>query len=164
MADVHATLSTSLTEDLVPKLRQWRKDHYEKSMLHYRVTKEFEKDFLDAQKSWSKLLDRMAECKAAHYSACKAVKTAEDAERTAVSDDQRKKYADKSDVARREVGFTKTKYQQVFQETGAQRPQYEQAMKNVFERTQQFEKKRLDFFKQMFEEYAKVLELASTDK
>ena len=164
MADVHTTLSTSLTELLVPKLRQWRKDHYEKSMLHYKITKEFERDFLDAQKSWSKLLDRFADCKSAYYSACKAIKTAEEAERTAPSDEQRKKYADKADVARREVGFTKTKYQQAFQETGEQRPQYEQAMKKVFERTQQFEKKRLDFFKQMFEEYAKLIELASTDK
>jgi protein kinase C and casein kinase substrate in neurons protein len=164
MADVHTTLSTSLTDGLIPKLRQWRKDHYEKSMIHYKITKDFEKDFLDAQKSWSKLLDRMAECKSAYYAACKGVKTAEDAERTATSEDQRKKYADKSDVARREVGFTKTKYQQIFQETGAQRPQYEQAMKNVFERTQQFEKKRLDFFKQVFEEYARRLEVPTIDK
>ncbi|CAF1619796.1 unnamed protein product [Didymodactylos carnosus] len=32
-------------------------------------------------------------------------------------------------------------------------------MSEVFQRTQQFEKKRLDFFKEMFDEYEKVLDL-----
>jgi hypothetical protein len=37
-------------------------------------------------------------------------------------------------------------------------------MKGVFERTQAFEKKRLDFFKQTYEEYSKLLETATLDK
>lgn len=163
MADVHSTLSTSLTDKLIPKLRQWRKDHYEKSLLHYKKTKEFEKDFLEAQKSWNKLIDKIAECKSAYYSASKASKSADDAERTA-SGDQQKKFADKADVARREVGFTKTKYQQAVNEAREQRPRYELAMKEVFERTQAFEKKRMDFFKETFDEYLKYLETATLNR
>jgi N-acetylmuramoyl-L-alanine amidase CwlA len=163
MADVHSTLSTSLSESLIPKLRQWRKDHYEKSLRHYKKTKEFEKEFIDAQKSWKQLLDKISEYKSAYYSASKTSKLADDAERTA-TEDQRKKLADKADVARREIGFTKTKYQQAINEAREQRPRYELAMKDVFERTQAFEKKRLDFFKETYDEYLKILETATLDK
>jgi hypothetical protein len=37
-------------------------------------------------------------------------------------------------------------------------------MKDFFERTQAFEKKRLDFFKETFDEFSKVLETATQDK
>lgn len=163
MADVHSTLSVSLTDKLIPKLRQWRKDHYEKSLLHYKKTKEFEKEFLEAQKSWSKLMDKISEYKSAYYSSVKTSKSADDAERVA-SDEQRKKLADKADTARREVGFAKTKYQQAVNEAREQRPRYEASMKDVFERTQTFEKKRMDFFKETFDEYLKYLETATLDK
>jgi hypothetical protein len=163
LADVHSNFSNSLTESLIPKIRQWRKDHYEKSMLHYKKTKEFEKEFLDAQKSWNKLVDKIAEYKSAYYSACKTTKLADDAERTA-SDDQRRKLSDKADVARREVGFAKTKYQQAVNEAREQRPRYESAMKEVFDRTQAFEKKRFDAFKETYDEYSKLLQTATMDK
>jgi hypothetical protein len=163
MADVHAALSSSLSDSLIPKLRQWRKDNYEKSLVHYKITKEFEKEFIDVQKSWTKLLDKISEYKKAYYAACKTAKSTEDAERTS-AEDQRRKLADKAEVARREVGFAKIKYEQAINEAAEQRPRYEKAMKDVFERTQAFEKKRLDFFKETFDEYSKVLETATHDK
>lgn len=163
MADVHAMFSSSLTDSLIPKLRQWRKDNYEKSLMHYKITKEFEKEFSEAQKSWNKLLDKIAEYKKAYYTACKTAKSADDAER-AGSEDQRRKLADKAEVARREMGFAKTKYEQSINEAIEQRPRYEKSMKEVFERTQAFEKKRMDFFKETFDEYSKVMEAATHDK
>lgn len=163
MAEVHSTLSTALTETLIPRLRQWRKEHYEKSLLHYKKTKEFEKEFLDAQKSWGKLIDKIAECKSAYYAACKTSKVADDAERTA-SEEQRRKLADKADVARREVGFAKTKYQQAVNEAIEQRPHYESAMKQVFERTQAFERNRLNFFRQIYGDFGDLLATATLEK
>jgi hypothetical protein len=163
MAEVHGALSASLTDSLIPKLRQWRKDNYEKSLIHYKKTKEFEKDFIDAQKSWAKLLDKIAEYKTVYYTACKTAKSAADAERTA-SEEQRRKLGDKAEVARREVGSAKAKYEQAVNEAREQRPRYEAAMKEVFERTQTFERKRLDFFKETFEEFSKILETATLDK
>ncbi|CAF0900666.1 unnamed protein product [Adineta ricciae] len=162
MAEVHGALSSSLTDSLIPKLRQWRKDNYEKSLIHYKKTKEFEKEFIDAQKSWSKLLDKISDYKSTYYAACKAAKLADDAERSA-SEEQRRKLADKAEVARREVGSAKAKYEQAVNEAREQRPRYESAMKEVFERTQAFEKKRLDFFKETFEEFSKILETATED-
>ncbi|CAF0821670.1 unnamed protein product [Rotaria sp. Silwood1] len=162
MADVHGALSSSLTDSLIPKLRQWRKDNYEKSLIHYKKTKEFEKDFIDAQKSWTKLLEKINESKSAYYAACKTAKSADDAERNA-SDENRKKLADKAEVARREVGFTKTKYEQAINEAREQRPRYELAMKEVFERTQTFERKRLEFFKETYDEFFKLLETLTHD-
>ncbi|CAF0986290.1 unnamed protein product [Rotaria sordida] len=162
MAEVHGALSSSLSDSLIPKLRQWRKDNYEKSLLHYKKTKEFEKEFIDAQKSWTKLLDKISELKSAYFAACKTAKSADDTERNA-SDENRKKLADKAEVARREVGFAKTKYEQAINEAREQRPRYESAMKEVFERTQAFERKRLEFFKETFDEFSKLLETATQD-
>jgi len=163
LADVHASLSTSLTDSLIPKLRQWRKDNYEKSLVHYKVTKDFEKDFIDAQKSWIKLLEKISEYKKAYFQASKTAKLADEAERTAADDQQKRKLADKAEVARREAGFAKTKYEQAINEAREQRPRYEKAMTDVFERTQAFEKKRLDFFKETFDEYSKLLQTATHD-
>jgi hypothetical protein len=163
MADVHGILSSSITDSLIPKLRQWRKDNYEKSLVHYKITKEFEKEFIDAQKSWTKLLDKISEYRKVYYTACKTAKLVDNAERAA-PEEQRKKLADKAEVARREVGFAKTKYEQAINEAIEQRPRYEKAMTDVFERTQVFEKKRLDFFKETFDEFSKILETATQDK
>ncbi|CAF0922698.1 unnamed protein product [Adineta steineri] len=181
MAYVHSTLSASLSESLIPNLRQWRKEHYERYLLHYKKTKEFERDFLDAQKSWNKLLDKISECKSMYYSACKASKLASEAENKSIyylackssklvddaesksSGEQRKKLADKADTARREIVFTRTKYQQAINEAREQRPNYESTMKTIFERTQAFEKRRLDFFKETYDQYAKILEIATID-
>jgi len=46
MADIHSTLSSSLTDSLIPKLRQWRKDNYEKSLIHYKKQKNLKKNLL----------------------------------------------------------------------------------------------------------------------
>ena len=154
---------SSLTDSLIPKLRQWRKDNYEKSLVHYKITKEFEKDFMDVQKSWTKLLDKISDAKKAYYAASKAAKLADDAERAA-SEEQRRKLADKAEVARREVGFAKIKYEQAINEAKEQKPRYEKAMTDVFERTQAFEKKRLEFFKDTFDEFSKILEAATITK
>ena len=153
-----------MSDALIPKLRQWRKDHYEKSVRHYKITKEFEKDFIDAQKSWSKLLEKINEYKSTYYSACKAAKAADDSERSATTNEQRSKFADKAEVAKREAGFAKTKYAQAINESREQRPRYETAMKEVFERAQSFEKERLDFFKQTYEDYLKLLRTATENK
>ncbi|CAM4871507.1 unnamed protein product [Rotaria socialis] len=162
VAEVHSTLSSSLSDSLIPKLRQWRKDNYEKSLIHYKIVKEFEKDFIDAQKSWSKLLEKISENKSTYYAACKTTKLADEAERTA-SEEQRKKLADKAEVARREVGFAKTKYEQAINEAREQRPRYETSMKEVFDRTQTFERKRLEFFKETFDEFYKLVETMTQD-
>ncbi|CAM4756669.1 unnamed protein product [Rotaria magnacalcarata] len=162
VAEVHSTLSSSLSESLIPKLRQWRKDNYEKSLIHYKIVKEFEKDFIDAQKSWAKLLEKISENKSTYYAACKTTKLADEAERTA-SEEQRKKLADKAEVARREVGFAKTKYEQAINEAREQRPRYETSMKEVFDRTQTFERKRLEFFKETFDEFCRLVETMTQD-
>ncbi|CAF1013590.1 unnamed protein product [Didymodactylos carnosus] len=159
MADIHSTLASNLSDSITPKLRQWRKDNYEKSLIHYKKTKEFEKDFDSVQKTWIKLLDKIQELKQSYYQSCKMLKHAEANERNASDDEQRRKLSDKVDVAKREVGFTRTKYQQALKDMSDQRPRYEQQMSEVFQRTQQFEKKRLDFFKETFDEYEKVLDL-----
>ncbi|CAF0771273.1 unnamed protein product [Didymodactylos carnosus] len=159
MADVHSTMASNLSDSIIPKLRQWRKDNYEKSLIHYKKTKEFEKDFDSVQKSWTKLLDKIQESKQSYYQACKTLKQTEINERNATDDDQRRKLADKVDVAKREVSFARTKYEQTLKDMIDQRPHYEQQMAEVFQRTQQFEKKRLDFFKETYSEYGKSLDI-----
>lgn len=163
MAEVHGALSASLTDSLIPKLRQWRKENYEKSLIHYKKTQEFEKDFVETQKSWVKLLEKIADCRSKYYTASKTAKSTAEAERTA-SEEQRKKLADKAEVARREVASSKAKYEQAVNEAREQRPRYEAAMKEVFERTQTFERKRLDFFKETFDEYSRIIETATLEK
>jgi hypothetical protein len=164
MADLHQTIASNLHDNIQPKLKQWRKDNYEKSIINYKKSKEFEKDFEHAQKPWNKLLESISEAKQNYYKLFKLLKQCDQQKLSMPAEtpaETQKQIVDHYIQVKLDVDTARTKYQQLLRDVtpGAEpRQRYEANMIEVFQHTQAFEKKRLDFFKEIFTEYIKTLQ------
>lgn len=164
MADVHQTIASNLQDNIQPKLKQWRKDNYEKSIINYKKTKEFEKDFEHAQKPWLKVLDSIYELKQNYYKLGKLLKQCDQQKISMPIDapaEQQKQIVDQYIQVKLDLEAAQTKYQQALRDAQVNaepRLRYEANMTEIFQHTQAFEKKRLDFFKEIFTEYIKTLQ------
>jgi len=168
MADIHQTIISNLNDSIVPKLRQWRKDNYEKSLIHYKKSKEYEKEFEHVQKPWNKVLELVQESKRIYHDACKLLQNAKQIQRNmnlqVETEEQQKAVADKLVKATIDVDNTKTRYEKMLKDLQEQRQRYEANMIECFNHTQVFEKKRLDFFKEVFQEYQRTLDSSNATK
>ena len=164
MADVHQTIASNLHDNIQPKLKQWRKDNYEKSIINYKKSKEFEKEFELIQKPWNKLLESIYEAKQNYHKLSKALKQCEQqklAMTVETPPETQIQMVDRYIQVKLEGETAKGKYQQLLRDVapGAEpRQRYEANMIEVFQRTQAFERKRLEFFKDIFTEYTKTLQ------
>ncbi|CAF0738822.1 unnamed protein product [Rotaria sp. Silwood1] len=164
MADIHQTIASNLNDNIQPKLKQWKKDNYEKSIINYKKSKEFEKEFEHIQKPWNKLLESIHEAKQNYYKVAKLLKQADEQKLSMPAEtptETQKQIVDNYIQLKLNVDTARTKYQQLLHDVapGAEpRQRYEANMIEIFQRTQAFEKKRLDFFKEIFIEYIKTLQ------
>jgi hypothetical protein len=164
MADIHQTIASNLHDNIQPKLKQWKKDNYEKSIINYKKSKEFEKEFEHAQKPWTKLLESINEAKQNYYKLSKLLKQC-DQQKLLISEETpaeiQKQIVDHYIQVKLDVDAAQTKYQHLLRDVtpGAEpRQRYEANMIEVFQHTQAFEKKRSEFFKEIFTEYIKTLQ------
>ncbi|KAH9407329.1 Protein kinase C and casein kinase substrate [Tyrophagus putrescentiae] len=151
---LHNNIRDSLLQDVVPKIKNWQKDNFHKTMIQLKEKKEFDDAFKKAQKPWSKCLAKVNKCKTDYHNACKNEKSIVNQERnasgdTSLSPDQVKKLQDRVAKAKDEVQKTKEKYEQSLREINEYNPKYMEDMTTVFEKCQEFEEKRLKFFKEM---------------
>ena len=164
MADVHQTIASNLHDNIQPKLKQWRKDNYEKSIINYKKSKEFEKEFELIQKPWNKVLESIYEAKQNYHKLSKALKQCEQqklAMTVETPPETQIQMVDRYIQVKLEGDTAKSKYQQLLRDVapGAEpRQRYEANMIEIFQRTQAFERKRLEFFKDIFTEYTKTLQ------
>jgi hypothetical protein len=164
MADIHQTIASNLHDNIQPKLKQWRKDNYEKSIINYKKSKEFEKDFEHAQKPYLKLRESIYEAKQNYYKLAKLLKQCDQQRASMPAEtpaETQKQIVDHYIQVKLDVETAQAKYQQTLRDVqpGSEpRLRYEANMIEIFQHTQAFEKKRLDFFKEIFTEYIKTLQ------
>ena len=164
MADVHQTIASNLRDNIQPKLKQWRKDNYEKSFLNYKKSREIEKEFETIQKPWKKLLDTIEEAKENYQKLTKLLRECEEQRLTMtdeISNEQQKQIVDKFIQVKLDLENAKNKYENLLRDVSVDadaRQRYEANMTEVFLRFQAFEKKRLEFFKSIFTDYLKTLQ------
>ena len=164
MADMHQTIASNMHDNIQPKLKQWRKDNYEKSIINYKKSKEFEKEFEQVQKPWNKLLESIHEAKQNYQKLVKLLKQCDQQKLTMTVEtppETQRQIVDNYVQVKLDVETAKTKYQHALRDVvpGAEaRQRYEANMIEVFQHTQAFEKKRLDFFKDIFTDYVKTLQ------
>lgn len=138
------------------------KKKYEKHVINYKQTKEFEQDFDLAEKSWVELNEKAKRCKKDYYEAHKTVKSCEETAKAAstspkVSQEQREKLDEKTKKAREEVERALKRYKDTLIEMDIYKPQHMRKMLDVFAKTQNFEQERMLFFKQTFAETYDIL-------
>jgi hypothetical protein len=164
MADIHQTIASNLHDNIQPKLKQWKKDNYEKSIINYKKSKELEKEFENVQKPWNKLLESIYEAKQNYHKLSKLLKQCEQQKLSMPAEmpaETQKQIVDHYIQVNLDVDTARTKYQHLLSDvaSGAEpRQRYEANMIEVFQHTQAFEKKRLDFFKDIFTDYTKTLQ------
>ncbi|CAF1379774.1 unnamed protein product [Rotaria magnacalcarata] len=164
MADVHQSIASTLRDNIQPKLKQWKKDNYEKSIINYKKSIEFEKEFEQVQKPWMKLLESIQESKKAYHKTTKLLKQAEQKKETMPFEtppEMQKQVVDNYIQIKLSVEAARLKYQYLLRDVASSaepRQRYEANMIEIFQHTQAFEKKRLDFFKEIFAEYTKTLQ------
>jgi hypothetical protein len=155
IGSTHSDIVQRLQESVIDKMANYKKENYGKSILHVKKIKEFERDFEHVQKSWNKLLDKIAKAKKEYQEAQRQLKKAELAEKIVDSDrgaEEEQKTKLKLSLAsyKKQSDSLKSKYQQFITEMQNTRPSYENSMKEVLDRTHDFERKRLTQFKSSF--------------
>ncbi len=156
IANTHNEIVQRIQENVIDKMANFKKENYGKSILHVKKIKEFEHDFEQVQKSWVKLLDKINKAKKDYHDAHRQFKKAETAEHIIDSDrgaeeEQKQKLKLSVNTYKKQADALKSKYQQYMNDMTNSRPNYENAMKEVLDRTHTFERKRLAYFKLLFE-------------
>jgi hypothetical protein len=167
-ADVHQDACKEIVNKPVMKIKDWQKKRYEKHIVNFKQTKEFENEFESAQKSWFELNEKLKKAKKDYYDAIRGARAAEEASRAALTNpkmnqEQRDKLEEKSKRAREEEERAQRKYKDVLIEMDIYKPRHMQKMTDVFAKTQNFEQERMLFFKQTFMECYALHRQAHTD-
>lgn len=152
VADLHTIMSEKMMSDVHRSIKEWQKESYHKSMMHFKESKEFEDNFRKAQKPWGKRLSKVMAAKKDYHTACKSEKSTSNQENnargdTTVSQDALKKLQDKLRKCQQEVEATREKYHASVNDLNGYNAKYIEDMTEVYNRCQDFEQKRIDFFK-----------------
>ncbi|CAG0916462.1 unnamed protein product [Notodromas monacha] len=152
LSEVHVAVRDKLVNEVSPKIRDWQKENYHKSMMQIKEKKDMDDKFKKEQKPWAKLLDKVNKARADYHTACKNEKTAINQDRnsgadTSLSPDALRKLKDRVDKAKEEVQKTKERYEFALKEINDYNPIYVENMTKVFEKCQESEADRLMFIK-----------------
>ncbi|RDD38909.1 Protein kinase C and casein kinase substrate in neurons protein 1 [Trichoplax sp. H2] len=154
VANLHADVREKLLSKAYDSVKKWKKDHYHKSMMHYKETRDCDDNFSRIQKPWAKRFEKVVKAKKEYYSAAKAEDNNNKQLNTAESDnnmaaDQVKKIRDKADKASKEASRAKDRYKERLEDLTTFNDSYQKSMTEEFDRWQAFEEDRLIFFKEM---------------
>ncbi|CAG0914204.1 unnamed protein product [Notodromas monacha] len=76
LADLHLCVRERILEELCPKMRNWQKDNYHKSMMQLKEKKEMDDRFRKEQKPWEKLYNKVNKARSDYHNARKNERTA----------------------------------------------------------------------------------------
>merc|ERR1712168_159477 len=166
-ADLHTGIKENLMTDPYEKVKAWKKENFHSFALGgLKESKQSTDEFSRAQKQWAKLYKKVQESKKQYFNICKEEKTAQIQESTAKSDpnfapEKLKKLQETVEKKEKDKARLMDKYESALVDLDRDQPRYMEDMERAFERCQDNEKKRLIFFKQMFEIIHKHLDLSN---
>ncbi|XP_060604125.1 protein kinase C and casein kinase substrate in neurons protein 3-like isoform X3 [Ruditapes philippinarum] len=165
LADLHTEVADKLVNNVTVSIKQWQKENYHKSMMHFKETKELDDQFKKVQKPWEKKLNKVLTAKKDYHAACRNEKSTANQENnaradTAMSSDQLKKLQEKLKKCQIEVESTQEKYNACLNDLNGYNSKYIEDMTEVFEKCQSFEKQRIDFFKKIMFDIHQCLDLS----
>lgn len=165
LSDLHTEVGDKLVNNVTVSIKQWQKENYHKSMMHFKETKELDDQFKKVQKPWEKKLNKVLAAKKDYHTACRNEKSTANQENnaradTAMSSDQLKKLQDKLKKCQGEVESTQEKYNACLNDLNGYNSKYIEDMTEVFEKCQAFERQRIDFFKKIMFDIHQCLDLS----
>ncbi|XP_052269071.1 protein kinase C and casein kinase substrate in neurons protein 1-like isoform X2 [Dreissena polymorpha] len=165
VANLHTDMADKLVNNVIVSIKQWQKESYHKSMMHFKETKEFEDGFRKVQKPWEKKLNKVLTAKKDFHNACRNEKSTANQENnaradTAMSSDQLKKLQDKLKKCQADVETTQAKYTASLNDLNGYNAKYVEEMTEVFNSCQEFERRRIEFIKKTMFDIHQCLDLS----
>lgn len=169
VSELHTDMADRLMMEAYTSIKQWQKENYHKSMMHFKETKEFEDGFRKAQKPWGKHLGKVLTAKKDYHTACRTEKSLANQENNArgdnsVAPDGLKKLQDKLRKCQQEVETSRDKYQACLNDLNSYNAKYIEDMTQIYDKCQDFEQKRIEFFKKTLFDVHKCLDLSVDPK
>ncbi|XP_013409649.1 protein kinase C and casein kinase II substrate protein 3 isoform X3 [Lingula anatina] len=165
VADLHTNVRDKLVNDVNPKIKNWQKEHFHKTLTGMKEVKEMEEHFRKAQKPWAKRLDKVVKAKKDFHTACRNEKSTSIQANNALADssmseDQKKKIQVKAEQYREQVETTTQKYEAALNDINSYNAKYIEDMTEVFDKCQEMEAERLKFFKEALLDTHKCLDIS----
>jgi hypothetical protein len=162
VSDLHSELSDKLQRTAIDSVKKWLEENYKKSFLHFKKTKEFEKQFQDAQKAWQVSIDKVKGAKDDFFLSDKKLREAETGLKLKYSGAEcntvmKREAERKADLAKIDREKMEKRYKDEIDLLGLSEPRYKNDMQKVFDETQMFEETRLKFFKQIYTSCLEIL-------
>lgn len=156
IATIHQTLSERLHKTPIQKIKTWLKEKYQKNIISFKQTKEFEDEFLEAQKSWKAIYDKIKKYKKEYHAATKRLSQVEANNRNIQSsygkydEIKKRKAAIEVETAKTDKERSFKRYADEIEQLKLSKSRYQENMEKVFDKTQQFEEVRMKHFKQIY--------------
>jgi hypothetical protein len=166
--DIHIDLSKKIIEQPVTSIKSWVKINYQKHILNFKKTKDFEERFEEAQKNWSNLYHKMEKCEKEFKESIQTTLHCEQTSKSAESNpkytsEQKYKLQEKAIKAKNDQAKAKEKYQESVIQLDLYRPRYVEQMQVEFKKTEHFEQERMLTFKQVLLKCHDLLEKQHSD-
>ncbi|XP_031549026.1 protein kinase C and casein kinase substrate in neurons protein 1-like [Actinia tenebrosa] len=162
LSTIYSELQAMLLTQVCQSISTWKGQHYHKSLLSWKETKNAEEGFSKAHKPYAKRYDTVLKCKKSYFAACVArdqVQKQLDNCTTSSpqTDEQKKKLNDKLTKAKNDVVTTQSDYKEAIRDITSYNPKYKEDMVFMFEKLQESEKERKIFMKSTMQSICQVL-------
>ena len=152
LAERNEDIMTNIQKNVLDKMAAHKNSKYEKTFIHVKKIKEFEKEFKKIQKPWLELSSKLDEAKQSYEHANYKLRQAkrlqyilESDVGTSIESKQKVKYSIANYEA--ETNANKIKYKKLSRDINEKQSTYEGEMFNVLARMDDFERDRLNHFK-----------------
>lgn len=162
IGSVHSEIGSNLKKTSSESIKRWLDEKYKKSFIHFKQTKEFEKEFDEAQKVWQKAMEKIKTAKKDYHDSLDRLRQAETVLKMKYSGADcnivmKREAERKVDNAKKDIELLSKLYKDELEQVKLIEPRYKTDMEKVFENTQKFEEIRLRLFKQIFSNCLDVL-------
>ena len=168
VAELHVERHHGLKADLCESIKQWKNQHYHKSVLKWKEVKECETGFTKIYEPWARRYNKMDKSKKNFHRAAKASEhaslIASNAEKDGSMPEKIKKLQDQDTKLKAELEEARKKYERRLSEMNASNQTYADELEAEFIKWERFEKVRLTFFKDALQRYHNVLDISENER
>ncbi|XP_028411597.1 protein kinase C and casein kinase substrate in neurons protein 1-like isoform X2 [Dendronephthya gigantea] len=168
MAEIHVERHNRLKADLCESIKQWKNQHYHKSVLKWKEVKECETGFSKIYEPWARRYNKMDKSKKNFHRAAKASEhaslVASNADKDGSMPEKVKKLQDQDAKLKLELEEARKKYERRLSEMNANNDTYAEELEAEFQKWERFEQVRLSFFKDALQRYHNVVDMSESER